>query len=87
MKLKIEESVIVPLGVIKKFMSQCDELDFSDDDPDNSEFDPDNSEFNHEIKYPPVNYNGDFYWNEMSYRRLTDTTLTWSYDFYSNGDW
>ena len=80
MKLRLEQNVIVPLGTIKKFMVQCDEQDLSEDDPDNAELEL-------EIQYPSLAYDGDFYWNEMSYHRLLDTSLTWNYNIYSDGDW
>ena len=71
-------------GTIKKFMSRCDEQELTENDPDEGD---DNSELALEIKYPPLNYSGDFYWNEMSYHRLTQTTVCWNYDYYADGNW
>jgi hypothetical protein len=80
MKLRLEPNVIIPLGVTKKFMGTWDEEQSTDEDSGEPEF-------NAEIEYPPMNYSGEIYWNEMSYHRLTQTSLCWNYDLYSNGNW
>ena len=84
MKLKLEAKAVVPLGTINKFMSHINEQELTEDDPDTGD---DNSELTLEIEYPPLNYDGNFYWNEMSYHRLTQTLTCWSYDYYADGEW
>jgi hypothetical protein len=78
MRLKLED-IEIPLGTVKPFMSCWDSKWCGDNDC--------GSEFELEIAYPPIGYSGEIYWNEFSYRRYTDTSLTWTYDVYSCGEW
>lgn len=77
--MKLEANVVIPFGVIKKFLARYDEV-FVGKEEEISDFDL-------EIKYPPLEYTNDFYWNEMSYNRFTEGSLSYNYDEYSCGDW
>ena len=47
----------------------------------------DDPEFSNEIEYHPLEYVGEIHWNEMSFHKYTETSTTWHYDFYSQGNW
>lgn len=88
--MKLESSVYVPLGVIKPFLSKMNEIDLmeysvgideGDEDEDHTEF------LLIDLEYPDLDCQKDIRWKEMSYNRLKDTSTTWVYDFYSNGEW
>jgi hypothetical protein len=81
MRLQLED-IPVPLGTCSKFMKKWDENLLNDDD--DSEDNPDNNQrFELEIKYPPLDYDGEIYWSEFSFHRYVETSLTWHYDIYS----
>jgi hypothetical protein len=82
MKLQLEYNVIVPLGVCKKFMSKWNDITTEEECTDDGEV-----ELPIEIKYPPIDYSGDIYWNEMSYHRLKDKSTDYCYDLYSSNNW
>lgn len=80
--MKLAKEVVIPLGTCKRYMSHWDEvLAIENNENDNGE------DFTMKIKYPPLNYNKDFYWNEMSYYKYTENSLTWNYSVYADGDW
>jgi hypothetical protein len=79
MKLKLE-NIEVPLNTIKPFMSKWNACWCGDESCCDGDFEI-------PIKYPPLEYDGDYFWDEMSYYRFRDTNLTWNYDLYSCGEW
>ena len=84
MKIYMED-IPLPQSCVCKFMAKWDGImDEQDED-----------EFALEIHYPPIKYSregiikpiGEIYWEEMSYRKYGDTSLTWNYNFYADGNW
>lgn len=78
--MKLAKEVVIPLGTCKRYMSHWDETLAVEDNENDSDED-----FTTEIKYPPLEYDGEIYWNECSYRKYKDTSLTWVYDKYADG--
>jgi hypothetical protein len=81
MKLHLDDTVI-PLGTVRGFMYWWDEEETEEELDLDTEYC-----FLLDIKYPPLDYTGEIYWNEFSYNCYTQNSLTWSYDFYSMGNW
>ena len=79
MRLKLEPDVSIPFGTVKRFMQRYDDLFIGKEE--------EISDFEIPIKYPPVDYDGEIRWGEMSYNRFTDRTLSWNWDTYSCGEW
>lgn len=76
--MKLDKSVVIPFGVTRKYLERYDEI-FIGQEEIISDFDLD-------IIYPEKE-NTEIIWGEMSYRQFTETSLTWNYDFYSQGSW
>ena len=77
MRLKLVD-IPLPLGICRKFLARWDENFLNDLGEEITDFDL-------EIKYPPLDYDGEIFWNEFSYRKYRDTSLTWVYDEYADG--
>ena len=77
-RLKLE-NIEVPLGTIKPFMEAWDKDWCGDNDCE--------SDFELSVKYPPIDYDGEIVWEEMSYYQFKDTCTCYRYDYYANGSW
>jgi hypothetical protein len=74
MRLKLDD-VYIPLGITRRFMQRYDEIFMGKEE--------EISDFALDVEYPPLDYDGDYRWSEMSYNKYTETSLTWHYDIYS----
>ena len=77
--MKLEPDVIIPFGMHRRYLQRYDENFMGKEEEIN--------DFDLEIPYPPIDYENEFFWREMSYNQFTENSLSWNYDEYSCGDW